>query len=448
MQAFDWAGLSPMDLQKALARPVSRLDPRIAETVRAIFDDVSTRGAEAVADWATRLDGAAPRCLPLDEAALAHARLHVAPEDLEALAYAADNVRAFMAAEKPTDGPVLSPRPGLKLQRLYRPLTTAGLYVPGGTAPLFSTLLMLAIPATVAGVTNPVAITPPGKNGNVHPMMVLAAHAAGLERLWLVGGAHGISALTYGTLSDETGRPLPRADKLFGPGNAYVTEAKRQAANLSGGPATDMPAGPSELLVIADASADPDLVAADLLSQAEHDTDAQVVLVSPSEALIKATQAALERQLATLPRADIARKALAEARAIRVRSLDEAAEVSNAYAPEHLSLQVEDPDSLIPHLTAAGTVFSGRGAAETFGDYAAGPSHVLPTDGAARAWDGITVRSFMTSFVVQSAEGEGRDALARASARLARLEGLEAHARAADYRLSLTDSPRSPAPAA
>jgi histidinol dehydrogenase len=270
-------------------------------------------------------------------------------------------------------------------------------------------------------------VTPPARGGaEPHPMMLAAAAACGLDALWLVGGAQAIAALTFGA-------GLPKADKLFGPGNAYVAEAKRYAAGLAGGPAIDLPAGPSELLVIADRSADPAIVAADLLSQAEHDADAQVVLVATEARVIDAVWAEVELQVASLPRQAIARRSL-EAAVTIVAALDQAVEVANAYAPEHLSLQVEDAQALVPQVSAAGTVFVGRWAAETFGDYVTGPSHVLPTDGAARVFSGVNVTSFMTSLIVQDVTRQGAAALAPAAARLARLEGLEAHARAADLR--------------
>lgn len=332
----------------------------------------------------------------------------------------------------PAEGPVISVRPGLSLQRVYRPMTTAGLYAPGGTAVLFSTLIMTAVPALVAGVKNRVAITPPAKDGSLHPMMIAAGAASGLEAIWRVGGAHGIAALALGILDD-----LPPADKIFGPGNKYVAAAKKYATERVSGLAIDMPAGPSELLVIADDTANVKLVAADLLSQAEHDADAQVILVALSADIAAKIDAEVCVQVERLPRAAIAKASLEQARLFVVSSLAEAAEVSNLYGPEHLAVQVADTDALIPQLTAAGTIFAGTYAAETFGDYAAGPSHVLPTDGAAKAWDGITVRSFLTSFVVQKATREGAAAIAPAAARLARLEGLEAHALAADFRLEV-----------
>ncbi len=432
MKTFIWKDLSPSERKLALARPENRRDATVLARVREIFDDIEARGFAAVTDWAVRLDGHAPDRIALDAKTVDAARAQLTLEDLAAMELAVENVRAFQQAELPTTGPVIAPKPGLSLQRVYRPLGTAGLYVPGGLAPLFSTLIMTAVPALVAGVPNRIGITPPARDGSLHPMMIAAGQASGLDAVWRVGGAHGIAALALGVLPD-----LPAADKLFGPGNKYVTEAKRYATERISGLAIDMPAGPSELLVIADDSANVKLVAADLLSQAEHDSDAQVVLVALSAAIAERIAIEVEAQVARLPREVIARGSLAQARLFIVRDLDEAAEVSNAYGPEHLAIQVADVDAIIPLLTAAGTIFAGTYAAETFGDYAAGPSHVLPTDGAAKAYDGITVRSFLTSFVVQKATREGAAAIAPAAARLARLEGLEAHALAADFRLEV-----------
>ena len=428
--SFVWKDLDAAERTAALSRPLNRRDDRVIDTVKVIFADVAARGFEAVTDWAIRLDRHPPVRVVLDETTVAAARAKLSDEDLAAMELAVDNVRAFQQAELPGDGPIITPKAGLSLQRVFRPITTAGLYVPGGTAPLFSTLIMTAVPAAVAGVPNRICVTPPSKDGSLHPMMIAAGAAAGLDAIWAVGGAHAIAALTYGVLEGA-----PKADKLFGPGNAYVAEAKRYATEISGGPAIDMPAGPSELLCIVDATANIKLVAADLLSQAEHDADAQVILVSLSQAYADAIMAEVAIQVENLPRAAIAKASLEEARVFIVDSLEDAAEVSNLYGPEHLAIQIADVDAIIPLLTAAGTIFAGRYAAETFGDYAAGPSHVLPTDGAARAWDGITVRSFLTSFVVQRATRAGAAAIAPAAARLARLEGLEAHALAADFRL-------------
>jgi histidinol dehydrogenase len=432
MRRFDWSSLDAAGRREALARPARRTDTSVTDGVRAIFDDVQARGGAAVADWSLKLDGAAPRRIAITEQAEAEARAALPPAATRALRMAAENIRIFHQATRPGDSAWVETRPGVRSRIAWRPLGSAGLYVPGGTAPLFSSLLMLAIPAGVAGVERRIAVTPPSRDGQPHPAMIVAAAEAGLDALWLIGGAQAIAALTFGATFDD-GEIAP-VDKLFGPGNAWVAEAKKQAAALPGGPAVDMPAGPSELLVIADRDADPLAAAADLLSQAEHDADAQVLLVSESKGLIDAVLGEIEEQIETLPRADIARAALAEGRAIRVKDIAEACDVSNVYAPEHLALQMLDPEKWVDQITAAGAVFVGPHAAETLGDYAAGPSHVLPTDGAARTTGGITTASFMTSMSVQSVTAAGAATLAPVAARLARLEGLEAHARAADLR--------------
>ncbi|RZJ44508.1 MAG: histidinol dehydrogenase, partial [Brevundimonas sp.] len=396
---IDWSALDAAGRRAALARPARRSDAQVTDGVRAIFDDVQVRGGAAVTDWSVKLDGAAPRRIAITEQLVADARADLPPAATRALRIAAENVRIFHQATRPEDSAWIETRPGVRSKIAWRPLGSAGLYVPGGTAPLFSSLLMLAIPAQVAGVERRVAVTPPSKDGRPHPAMIVAAAEAGLEDLWLIGGAQAIAALTFGAVLDD-GEIEPVA-KLFGPGNAWVAEAKKQAAALPGGPGVDMPAGPSELLVIADRDADAVVAAADLLSQAEHDADAQVVLVSESKGLIDAVLAEIALQLETLPRAEIARAALAEGRIIRVRSIAEACEVSNLYAPEHLAIQTLDADQWVPRITAAGAVFVGPNAAETLGDYAAGPSHVLPTDGGARTMGGVTTASFMTSMSVQ-----------------------------------------------
>jgi len=434
MRRIEWSSLDAAGRKAALARPRQRTEARVTDVVREIFDDVQTRGGRAVTDWSLKLDKAPPCRIAINPDAVAEARNTLAPADSRAIRIAAENVRVFHEMTKPADTAWIETTPGVRSKLVWRPIGAAGLYVPGGSAPLFSSLLMLAIPAAVAGVGRRIAVTPPSKDGGAHPAMILAASEAGLDALWLLGGAQAIAALTFGAVLDD-GEIAP-VDKLFGPGNAWVAEAKRYASALPGGPSADMPAGPSELLVIADGSADPEIAAADLLSQAEHDADAQVILVSDSTATINAILEAVEEQLDTLPRADIARASLVEARAIKVRDMEQACEVANLYGPEHLAIQTEEADSLVAAITAAGAVFVGRNAAETLGDYAAGPSHVLPTDGGAKTLGGITTASFMTSMSVQTVSDAGARVLAPVAARLARLEGLEAHARAADLRAS------------
>lgn len=422
-----WSALTPAEREQTLARPERRRDAEVVDVVRRIFDDVERDGEAGVDRWARELDGRPLERLSLSNTVVDAARATLEMADLAAIDTAIDNVRFYHEASAPR-AVAVETIPGVVCRRLWRPIETCGLYVPAGSAPLVSTLIMLAIPALVAGVPQRVLVSPAGKSGETHPAMVAAAGACGLEEIWRIGGAQAIAALAFGA-------GLPKADKLFGPGNAYVAQAKRYAASMPGGPATDLPAGPSELAVIADASADAAFVAADLLSQAEHDADAQVLLISPSGEFIAAVEAEVERQLETLPRRAIARASLDEARFIKTRDLAEAIDIANAYAPEHLSLAVADPSATVERVRNAGAVFVGRFGAESYGDYIAGPSHVLPTDGAARTWSGVTTAAFQKSFTVQEISADGVARIAEPAARLARLEGLEAHARAAELRL-------------
>lgn len=427
MRTIVWAELSGRDRQRAVARPARRSDPDVIATVARIIAEVEAEGARAVDRWSLRLDRAPMRFLALGAGVVDEARARVPGEDLSALESAVENIARYHEATRPATVEVET-ADGVRCRRLWRAIETCGLYAPGGSAPLFSSLAMLAGPARVAGVRNRVAATPPGREGGVHPMMIATAALSGLDGLWLVGGAQAIAALAFGA-------GPPRADKIFGPGNAYVAEAKRQIAARGDLAAIDLPAGPSELMVIADNSADAAIVAADLLSQAEHDADAQVILVATSAAMVERIGDELRLQLAALPRAAIARDALAGSAAIIVRDLDEACGVANAYAPEHLALHADEAEALIDNIENAGAVFVGRASAEAFGDYSCGPSHVLPTEGSARMWSGVTTASFMKSISVQLLSERGARRLAPATARLARAEGLEAHARAAERRL-------------
>jgi histidinol dehydrogenase len=427
VRIFDWSRLDPAGRREALARPARRSDPALQAAVRAIVEDVRDRGWAGLAAQALRLDGELPRRVPVAPVA-AEARRILAPEQLEAIELAAANIRAFHAGSLPAEHRVET-MPGLTVRKIWRPIDRIGLYIPGGRTPLFSTLLMLALPARAAGVREIVTVTPPWPEGGLDPVVALAAEICGIEAVWTAGGAQAIAALAFGA------GEIPRVDKICGPGNAWVAEAKSFVASLPGGPAIDMPAGPSELLVVADGAADPATVAADLLSQAEHDPSAQVLLVTPSAALAEAARAELSARIAFLPRREIAEASLAEARIVLCADLDEAVEIANSYAPEHLSLAVADPEPLVALVRNAGAVFAGPGAAETFGDYLAGSSHVLPTDGAARAWSGVSVHTFLKAIGVQTVTPEAARRIAGPAALLARLEGLEAHARAADARL-------------
>ncbi len=427
MRRFLWSALGESEREQALARPARRADPRIVETVEAILADVERGGAPAVARWSEKLDGAAPGMIDITRAAVAQARSRLEADDLGAIELAVDHVRRHHEATRPR-AIETEPAMGVVCRQVFRPIRVCGLYAPGGVAPLVSTLIMLAEPARVAGVAERIVVTPPRKGERVAPAMIAAAALCGVERLWSVGGVQAIAALAFGA-------GLPRADKIFGPGNAFVAEAKRQIAARGDLASIDLPAGPSELLVIADRKADPAIVAADLLSQAEHDADAQVILVTLDNAVADRIARELERQIETLPRAAIARDSLREMRIFLADGKPGAIDIANRYAPEHLSLNVEGPEDWLGAIENAGAVFLGATSAETFGDYVSGPSHVLPTDGAARAFGGVTTLSFMKAMSVQTISAAGARALAPAAARLARLEGLEAHARAAERRL-------------
>ncbi len=427
MRSLVWKDLDAADRRAALARPEQRSDPALQAAVRAIVEDVRMRGWDALAAQAVRLDGEAPRLVPVGPLA-AEARRELAPEQVEAIELATRNVHAFHEGSLPAEHAVET-MPGLIVRKVWRAIDRVGLYIPGGKTPLFSTLLMLAIPARAARVKEIVMVTPPRPEGDLDPVIALAAELCGIDAIWTVGGAQAIAALAFGA------GDIPRVDKICGPGNAWVAEAKNYVASLPGGAAIDMPAGPSELMVIADGGADPTTVAADLLSQAEHDPSAQVLLVTPSSELAWSVERAVREQVRALPRRSVAEASLGEARILLSSSLEEAVEIANLYAPEHLSLSVGNPDSLVALVRNAGAVFAGRLAAETFGDYLAGSSHVLPTDGAARAWSGVSVYTFLKAMSVQTVTAEAARRIARPAAALARLEGLEAHARAADARL-------------
>jgi histidinol dehydrogenase len=318
---------------------------------------------------------------------------------------------------------------GVRVERILRPISRVGLYVPAGSAPLPSTALMLGVPAQIAGCREVVLCSPARADGRCDEAVLYAARLTGVHKVFKLGGAQAIAAMAYGTDS------VPRCDKLFGPGNAWVTEAKLQVSTDPGGAAIDMPAGPSEVLVIADAAANPAFVAADLLSQAEHGPDSQVILLSPSADLLARAAAEVERQCADLPRADIARQALAQSRLVLVESLAQAVEVSNRYAPEHLILQVAEPRTLLERIDSAGSIFLGQWTPESVGDYCSGSNHVLPTYGHARSYSGVSVASFQKQISVQEVSADGLRQIGPCTATLAAAEQLEAHRRAVTLRL-------------
>jgi histidinol dehydrogenase len=393
-----------------------------------ILDTVRINGDTALREFGLRFDGIQLDRFQLTPAEIAVGSYHVPRAVRAAIADAAQRIETYHRAgmAKPY---AVDTGDGVRCERMLRPIARVGLYVPAGSAPLPSTALMLGIPARLAGCRKVVLCTPPRADGSVDPAVLHAAQICGIDQIFRLGGAQAIAAMAYGTAS------VPRCDKLFGPGNAYVTEAKRQVSIQPEGAAIDMAAGPSELLVIADAGADPGFVAADLLSQAEHGPDSQVLLLSDDAGFLDAVDRALGEQLIGLPRSEIAHQALAASRAIQVGTLSEAFEISNRYAPEHLILALRQPRDWLERVEAAGSVFLGDWTPEALGDYCSGTNHVLPTGGAARATSGLNVSSFQNAISVQNADRAGLAAIGPTAIAIARAEGLEAHARAVSRRL-------------
>lgn len=415
---FDWSNAATR--AAALARPGARDDRMLLNAVRTIVDDVRLRGWNGLIEQARNIDGVEPKRLDVAPYA-AQAREKILPDTRDAIRLAVRHIETFHLETLPRDTEVFT-YPGLSVTKEWRACRRVGLYVPGGKAPLFSTLLMLAIPARIAGVEEMVVVTPPRPDGGLDPAIAFAAELCGINQIWAVGGAQAIAALAFGA------GDIPAVDRICGPGNAWVAAAKSLVSSLPGGPGIDLPAGPSELLVIADASANPETVAADLLSQAEHDSDAQVLLVTPSLTVLDAVEKAVAAQSKAMGGGH------APVRYIRCANLGEAVAIANLYAPEHLTLACDAADMWARDIRNAGAIFVGHEAAESFGDYLAGSSHVLPTDGAARFTGGVSTLTFMKAITVQRVSPSAAVALAAPAAAMARLEGLEAHARAAEAR--------------
>lgn len=428
MQTFFWNKLSPDEQQSALARPQGLTDAALIERVRDILANVKNNGDKAVLDYTARFDQAKLKKLEVTRDELKAAWDALPADQKTALKTAKTNIEAFHSAQTPKSI-TLETMPGVICRREARPIETAGLYVPGGTAPLVSTVLMLAIPAKVAGVRNRIIATPPGPSGEVNPAILAAAYLCDVTALYACGGAQAIAALAYGTES------IPKCDKIFGPGNAYVATAKSLVTQEPGGPAMDLPAGPSEAMVVADKSANPVFVAADLLSQAEHDTLAQVICVCSEEKVVNAVKAAVSDQIATLPRREIAEKSIVNSKIFIADNRKNTLDIINQYAPEHLILQIENPEDLVPDIRHAGSLFLGHWTPESVGDYASGTNHTLPTYGAARAYSGVTLESFVKYMSIQSLSREGLERLGPTVETLATLEELEAHRRAISLRL-------------
>jgi histidinol dehydrogenase len=429
MKIVRWNELAADAQAQLLRRPAQALDADVRASVMRIIEQVRADGDGAVRALTRRFDGVEIATLEVSEEEFTEARALVAPELFAAMAEARERLiawhRAGMAA--PFE---IETAPGVRCGRILRGIGRVGLYVPAGSAPLPSTALMLGVPAALAECAEVILCTPPQTNGKADPMVLLAARLCGINRVFKIGGAQAIAAMAFGTAS------VPACDKLFGPGNGFVTAAKQQVSTMTDGAAIDLPAGPSEVLVIADQGVSAIHVASDLLSQAEHGADSQVLLISDSMALIEQVQTQIERQLRVLPRAETARRALEHARLIWVKTLDSAFAISNEYAPEHLILAVNEPKAWLSRVRRAGSVFLGDYAPESLGDYCSGTNHVLPTNGAARAYSGVSVASFQTSISIQSVTREGLAAIGPCAVTLARAEGLEAHAQAVLLRLA------------
>jgi histidinol dehydrogenase len=424
-----WAQLNPTEQAKLLSRPALADSQALSNTVTDIIEQVKNQGDAALSAYTERFDGVKLESLRFNDESLSSFAGQIKPEVKWAIDQAYANIKAFHQAQYPEDV-VVETTPGVVCELKHAPLASVGLYIPGGTAPLPSTVLMLGATAQVAGCARKVICTPPNKEGKVAVEILYAASLCGIDEIYLVGGAQAIAALALGTES------IIKVDKIFGPGNSYVTEAKQQVSLIPAGPAIDMPAGPSEVLVIADEHANPVFVAADLLSQAEHGADSQAVLVSNSDELIKAVKQQVTLQLATLSRQTIAEKAVQHSRYILTDTIEQAYEVSNAYAPEHLIVQVENARDSLNKLTNAGSIFVGQWSPESAGDYASGTNHVLPTYGYARNYSSLGLADFMRRYTIQELSYQGLKNIGNAIMDLADAEGLDAHRQAVALRLS------------
>ena len=417
---------SPAEWEELLKRPTLRTE-ELMETVKGLVEEVRQGGDQAVMALEEKFDKVSLSALEVSAEERQEAEQLVCEELKKAIRLAAGNIRRFHEAQR-FEGVQVETQPGVTCWQKAVPIEKVGLYVPGGTAPLFSTVLMLAIPASIAGCKELVLCTPPMKNGRVHPAVLYAAGVAGVKRVFKIGGVQAIAAMAYGTES------VPRVYKIFGPGNQYVTAAKQLVSLRQ--VAIDMPAGPSEVEVLADETANPTFVAADLLSQAEHGADSQAVLISTSEKLVEEVEREVARQLAELPRQEIAAKALQWSKLIVVRTMEEAMAMTNAYAPEHLIIEAADYLTLAQQVEHAGSVFLGSLTPESAGDYASGTNHTLPTNGYAKAYSGVCLDSFMRKMTFQEIRPEGLLRIGPAIETMAAGEALDAHRLAVTRRLA------------
>ena len=408
-----------------IARP--HLDiSQLTATVRGVLDDIKSRGDEAVKEYELKFDHAHLSSLAVSEAEMDEAE-RLVDDDLKAsIQLAHDNIRTFHESERFVGHKVFT-RPGVSCWQKSVAIDKVGLYIPGGTAPLFSTVLMLATPAKIAGCREIVLCTPPNSEGKVNPPVLVAARIAGVSHIFKAGGVQAIGAMAYGTES------IPKVYKIFGPGNQYVMAAKQEVSLHD--VAIDMPAGPSEVCVIADANANPSFIAADLLSQAEHGIDSQSILITTSESMLHQVDDEVTRQLDLLPRKEIARKALDNSQLVVVANDDEAIDLANTYAPEHLIIQTDNYESLADRVINAGSVFLGKYACESAGDYASGTNHTLPTHGYAVAYNGVNLDSYCRKITFQHLTDEGIRQIGHAVETMAAAEGLDAHRNAMTLRI-------------
>ena len=425
MQLTFWEQCNKQQQQELLSRPAVNASDRISTAVSEIIEQVRAGGDRALTLLNAKFDKVQTTSLRITEQEINAASERLGDEIKQAMAIAARNIETFHKAQvlPPVD---IETQPGVRCQQVTRPIQSVGLYIPGGTAPLPSTVLMLGIPSRLAGCKEVVLCSPPP----IADEILYAAKLCGIKNVFQLGGAQAIAAMAFGS---ET---VPKVDKIFGPGNAYVTEAKRQVSQAIGGAAIDMPAGPSEVLVIADSGSTPAFIASDLLSQAEHGPDSQVILLTPDRDIAQAVAEQLEKQLVTLSRQDIARQALAESRLIVTRDLDQCIDISNQYGPEHLIIQTRDPEALVERITSAGSVFLGDWSPESAGDYASGTNHVLPTYGYTATSSSLGLADFQKRMTVQQLTQQGFMALAPTIEILAQAEQLTAHKQAVSLRVA------------
>ncbi|ELY2921735.1 histidinol dehydrogenase [Cronobacter sakazakii] len=421
----DWNACSAQQQRELLMRPAISASESITRTVAEILDNVKARGDAALREYSAKFDKTDVAALKVTAEAIDAAAARLDDNVKQAMAVAVANIEKFHRAQQlaPVDIETL---PGVRCQQVTRPVASVGLYIPGGSAPLFSTVLMLATPARIAGCKRVVLCSPPP----IADEILYAAKLCGVQEVFQAGGAQAIAALAFGTES------VPKVDKIFGPGNAFVTEAKRQVSQRLDGAAIDMPAGPSEVLVIADSGATPDFVASDLLSQAEHGPDSQVILLTPDAAMAQAVADATARQLEALPRAETARQALSASRIIVASDLAQCVAISNQYGPEHLIIQTRNARELVDGITSAGSVFLGDWSPESAGDYASGTNHVLPTYGYTATSSSLGLADFQKRMTVQELTPAGFFALAETIETLAAAEQLTAHKNAVTLRVS------------